>query len=70
MAAGLSWCWSVVGAIYCVVVSWYLPERCSEGTKSGLERLSTALPKKSCLIVRLSEISSEESCLNEKKNLL
>ena len=26
-AAGLSWCWSVVGAGCCVVVLWYLPEK-------------------------------------------
>ena len=48
-AAGLSWCWSDIGAGCCVVVSWYLPGRWSEETKSDLGRLSEVSPEKSCL---------------------
>ena len=41
--AGLSWSWSAVGAGWCIVISWYLPGRHNEETKSDLERLSERL---------------------------
>ena len=37
-AAEFSWSWSADGVGCCVVVSWYLPGRCNEETKTSLKR--------------------------------
>ena len=58
---GLSWSWSTVVACSCVVVSWYLPRGVLRRSEIILKRLSEVSPEKVCLNERAAVIGCLES---------